>query len=66
LFGAEKMDKYQRLAHKIIDLVEFSIRETHPAVDAKATASKGNTLLYGENYYNLENEISEILQQHSQ
>ena len=55
------MDKFQRLAHEIIDLVELSIRKAHPSVDAKASALEANTLLYGEAYYDLENGISEIL-----
>jgi len=55
------MDKFQRLAHEIIDLVEDAVRKAHPTVDTKASRLKGNTLLYGENYYNLENEIAEIL-----
>jgi hypothetical protein len=55
------MDKLQNIAHEIIDLVECSIRKAHPKIDAKASGIKGNTLLYGENYYNLENEIVEIL-----
>ena len=57
------MDKFQRLAHEIIDLVECSIREAHPTIDVKASGLKGNTLLYGERYYDLENEIAEILRQ---
>ena len=55
------MDKFQRLAHEIIDLVELSIRKAHPSIDAKAAELESNTLLYGETYYDLENEISEIL-----
>ena len=55
------MDKSQRLAHEIIDLVEDAIRKAHPTIDAKASRLKENTLLYGENYYNLEDEIAEIL-----
>jgi len=55
------MDKFQRLAHEIIDLVECAIRKAHPTIDAKASRLKGNTLLYGEKYYDLENEIAEIL-----
>jgi len=55
------MDKFQSLAHEIIDLVECSIRKAHPKIDKKALASEGKTLLYGENYYDLENEIAEIL-----
>ena len=57
------MEKFQRLAHEIIDLVELSIRKAHPSIDHKATVLESNTLLYGEAYYDLENEISEILQQ---
>ncbi|MDG6221915.1 MAG: hypothetical protein IAX21_07120 [Candidatus Bathyarchaeota archaeon] len=57
------MDRFQRLAHEIIDLVELSIRKAHPTIDAQAADLKGNTLLYGENYYDLENEITELLHQ---
>ncbi|MEJ2241500.1 MAG: hypothetical protein P8Y18_05085 [Candidatus Bathyarchaeota archaeon] len=49
------MDKFQRLVHEIIDYVEYSIRTVHPEIDTLATSLKGNTLVYGENYYNLEN-----------
>jgi len=55
------MDKFQSLAHKIIDLVECTIRKAHLTIDTKASGLKGNTLLYGEKYYDLENEIAEIL-----
>ena len=55
------MDKLQRVAHEIIDLVENEIRKAHPSIDKKALAQKGKTLLYGETYYDLENEIVEIL-----
>ena len=55
------MDKLQTVAHEIIDLVECEIRKAHPTIDAKALGLKGNTLLYGERYYDLENEIVEIL-----
>ena len=57
------MDRFQRLAHEIIDYVEYSIRTAHPEIDNIASSMEGNTLLYGENYYNLENKISEILSQ---
>lgn len=50
------MDKSE-MAHQIIDLVEFAIRKTHPEIDKIASDSEGNTLLYGEVYYDLENEI---------
>lgn len=55
------MDKFQRFAHEIIDLVENAIRKAHPTIDAKTSRLKENTLLHGENYYNLEDEIAEIL-----
>jgi hypothetical protein len=55
------MDKFQRLAHEIIDLVENAIRKAHPTIDARASQLTGNTLLHGENYYNLEDQIAEIL-----
>lgn len=59
----KSMDSFQRLAHEIIDLVELSIRKAHPMIEDLAANLKGNTLLYGENYYDLENEISELLHQ---
>ena len=59
----KRLDSFQRLAHEIIDLVELSIRKAHPTIEDLATNLKGNTLLYGENYYDLENEISELLRQ---
>lgn len=55
------MDEFQRLAHEIIDLIEDAIRKAHPTIDVKASRLMGNTLLHGEDYYNLENEIAEIL-----
>jgi hypothetical protein len=59
----KRLDSFQRLAHEIIDVVELSIRKAHPTIEDLATNLKGNTLLYGENYYDLENEISELLRQ---
>jgi len=48
-------------AHVIIDMVEQAIRKAHPKIDEYASRLEGNTLLYGETYYNLETEIAEIL-----
>ncbi len=67
------MGKYEAIAHTIIDMVEKAIREAHPFIDKMARsytvkgdiegeeAEQPNTLLYGEVYYNLENEVVEVL-----
>lgn len=55
------------MAAEIIDMVEYAIRKANPAVDEYAKnivledGSKPNTLLYGEAYYSLEDEIAEFL-----
>jgi len=54
---------YTKLAHAIIDLVESRIRELYPFIDKMASQKEGNTLLYGENYYNLENDVAESIRQ---
>jgi hypothetical protein len=54
-------DKLIEKAALIIDLVESKIREVYPFIETFANSQKGNTLLYGENYYDLENEIVEEL-----
>jgi len=56
-----RIDEFQRLSHEIIDLVEDAIRKAYLTIGAKASRLIGNTLLHGENYYNLENEVAEIL-----
>lgn len=60
---------YTKVAHDIIDVVEMAIRQAHSNIDKYANKlvikgdipnepdEKPNTLLYGEAYYNLENEI---------
>ena len=55
------MDKFEKLAAKLIDLIEHDIRRANPEVDAIAMTKEGNTLLHGENYYDLENKIAEEL-----
>lgn len=52
------MNRYERLAAEIIDVVEHEIREAHPEVEALASACEGNTLLHGEVYYNLEERLA--------
>lgn len=59
-----KTPKVQEKAHCIIDLVEHAIRQAHPIVDSYALSDscEGNTLLHGEPYYNLENEVVEEIE----
>lgn len=54
-------DEKTVLAHRIIDLVEETIRRNHPEIEKIASRCEGNTLLYGEVYYDLENEVVEAL-----
>jgi len=46
-----------KLAHEIIDVVEMAIRCNKPQVDLIASKSEGHTLLHGEAYYDVENEV---------
>jgi len=53
-------------AAQIIDLVEDAIREAHPEIEQfvpqkDEDGNLVNTLLYGEAYYNLENDVIEII-----
>ena len=57
------MDKFQRLANEIIDLIEEKMLENNPDVKKLVYKKKGNTMLYGEAYYNLEDEIAEKLRE---
>ena len=57
------LDRFQELAAVIIDMVEYAIRKTHPQVDEIASKCEGNTLLWGEAYYDLEDEISSLLRE---
>jgi hypothetical protein len=36
------MNRFQRVAHKIIDCVEYSIRMTHPDIDIMASSLEVN------------------------
>ncbi len=54
--------KYEKLAAEIIDEVENAIRQANPEVEAIASEKEGNTLLYGQVYYDLENYIASILE----
>jgi len=60
------LDKFQRVAATIIDKVEHAIRETHPEVDKIASKCEGNTLLHGEAYYTLEDDIAETLREETE
>lgn len=55
------MGKYEAIAHTIIDMVEQAIRRKYPFIDQIGSSCEGNTLLHGEVYYNLENEIVAVL-----
>jgi len=57
------LDRFQELAANIIDMVEYAIRKAHPEVDDVASKCEGNTLLYGEAYYDLEDEVSNLLRE---
>ena len=50
------MDRVERIAASIIDMVEDIILEEHPWIDV--STMEGNTLLHGIPYYKLEKEIS--------
>jgi len=52
----------RELAAKLIDLVEDAIRKEHPEIDAKAQQLEGNTLVYSERYYELEDFIANLLE----
>ena len=51
-------DEFEELASQIIDVVEGAIRHNKPEVDLIASKCEGNTLLHGEAYYDLENEVA--------
>lgn len=57
------MDRFHELAANIIDMVEEAIRKAHPEVDEIASKCEGNTLLHGEAYYDLEDEVSNFLRE---
>jgi hypothetical protein len=53
----------KQVAHRIIDLVEAKICYDNPQVDLLRGQHKGNTLLYGEGYYELEDEVVAVLKE---
>ena len=57
------MDKYQKLAAETIDEVENAIRQATPEVEVIASRKEGNTLLYDEAYYDLEDYVASILRE---
>lgn len=57
------MDRYEELACEIIDDVIDAILEHNPEIDT--TGKEGNTLLYGEAYYDLESNIAEKIREFS-
>lgn len=56
-----KLQKERTLASEIIDIVEDAIRKAHPSVNKIGKGCQGNTLLYGEKYYDLEDTLTKIL-----
>lgn len=57
------MDKWQELSAQIIDMVEEVIRRKHPKIELMASKLEGNTLLSGEVYYTLEDEIANYIKE---
>ncbi|MEM2352150.1 MAG: hypothetical protein QXT26_07060 [Thermoproteota archaeon] len=61
------MDKFEEISAIIIDKVEETIRKKHHTVNEYAESIvledgvKPNTLLYGETYFELEDEIAKML-----
>jgi len=55
--------KLTNLAAELIDLVEGRIRDLFPDINKMAEQLEGNTLLHGEEYYELEDEIIEKLKE---
>jgi hypothetical protein len=57
---AEALQEYcEKQANDIIDMVEEAIIEAHPSLRKRMKYYHGHTLLYGEDYYDLEGEIAE-------
>lgn len=53
------MNEYDEIANKVIDLVLDMVLEQNPEIDVEQ--KEGNTLIYGEPYYSLEEEIADII-----
>lgn len=54
-----EMNEYAEIAAKIIDLVLDTVLEQNPEIDVEQ--KEGNTLIYGESYYDLEGGIANLL-----
>ena len=57
------MGRYEKLGCEIIDDVIDAILEQNPEIDT--TDKEGDTLLYGEAYYDLESSIAERIREFS-
>jgi len=57
------MEKAKKKAIKILDLVEDYILESQPLIKKVAEDGKlkGNTLLYGDSYYKVEDKVTKLL-----
>lgn len=53
------MNEYDEIANEIIDLVLEKVLNQNPEIDVEQ--KEGNTLLYGEGYYQLEIEIADMI-----
>ena len=53
------MNEYNEIANKVIDLVLDMVMVQNPEIDV--TEKEGNTLIYGEPYYQLEDEIADMI-----
>lgn len=51
----------RRKAGQIINVVESLLRETYPTIEHIAENSEGNTLIYGEDYYDIEDELTFLI-----
>jgi len=55
------VENLREIAHRIIDMIEDKICYDNPKVDLLRGKHKGNTLLYGEGYYELEDAVVQEL-----
>lgn len=57
------MNKFEKAASEMIDLVEHDIRRANPEVDTVAMEKAENTLLRGQDYSDLKAEIAKRLKE---
>jgi len=60
---AEGIVTLKKLAHNIIDIVENALRDKYPVME-KLVDSEHNTLLVGETYYNLEDDVTAVVKEY--